>query len=88
LPRTARQPISRRRLDHLARLRSAGGDVAEADDLVDVTRRDVGKDGVEGDAVAVDVAEKGEAGHCASLADARRRRPGLQRRRGHDFAAR
>src|SRR5439155_8525996 len=40
--------------EHLARLWSAGGDVAEAHDLVDLARGDVRDAGVEGDAVAVD----------------------------------
>jgi hypothetical protein len=49
--------------DHLAWLRPAGGEITKADDVVDVLARDRGKDGVEGDAVAVDVANEGEAAH-------------------------
>jgi hypothetical protein len=50
--------------DDLARLWPAGGDVAEADDLFDSAASRVGEDGVEGDAITVDVADQGEADHA------------------------
>ena len=74
--------------EHLARLWPAGGEVAEAHDLVDLARGDVGEDGVEGDAVAVDVADEGEAGHDPSLADSHRSRCRRHRCLGGDFAGR
>jgi hypothetical protein len=51
--------------DHFTRLRPAGGEVAEADDLIDGADGHVGEDGVEGDAIGVDVADEGDAGHTA-----------------------
>ncbi len=51
--------------EHLPRLWSAGGDVAEADDLVRATPIDVSEHGLERDAVAVDVGDEGDAPHAA-----------------------
>jgi hypothetical protein len=73
--------------DDLERLRPTGGDVAEADDLVDGARGDVSKDHLERDAVAVDIADEGDAGQESSLVNPRRtgtRRS--YRRRGRELA--
>jgi hypothetical protein len=73
--------------DDLERLRPTGGDVAEAYDLVDVAPGDVSEDHLERDAVAVDIADEGDAGQQSSLVDPSRtgtRR--YHRRRGRELA--
>jgi len=47
-------------------LRPAGRQVAEADDVCDVSARKISEDGVEGDAVAMDVADQGQAAHAST----------------------
>jgi hypothetical protein len=52
--------------DHRLWLRPAGGNVAEADDLVDAPARQLSEDSVESDAVAVDVADQRQALHASA----------------------
>src|ERR671936_296530 len=50
-------------LDDFPRLRPSGGNVAETNDVVDVVAHHVCEDGVERNAVAVDVADEGKTSH-------------------------
>jgi hypothetical protein len=47
--------------EYLARLRAAGADVSEADELVDTAPGEVVEDGLEGYCIAMDIGDQGDA---------------------------